>query len=375
MSEKTIQELENILGDPSEFILTSENAKYLKQWAILSGENPVSVSVLKNVELANLYIYKSSLKIKNSNDKPTNEQIKSSQALYDFLMQQTDYEFIRKVIKEEINKKPSEKLEIITPTSKATLEGFRHYKTETIIKICSINHSIMMVGPAGCGKTTIAEHTAKALNLSFYITSTINDAHELTGFIDGMGKYHTTPFRQAFEYGGIWVADEIDAWDASAMLAANSALANGYCSFPDVEKPVLKHSDFRMIATANTFGSGANRVYVGRNELDAATLDRFAVVEINYDLTLEQMFSRKNSNWLNYVWEIRKKIEEKKIRHVVSSRAISMGATALEIGLKWDEVKEIYLLKGMSENDRKKLISEKPVEKVKTQIRKYPWDN
>lgn len=190
-----------------------------------------------------------------------------------------------------------------------------------------------------------------------------------------MGKYHTTPFRKAFEYGGVWVADEIDAWDASAMLAANSALANGYSTFPDVETPILKHPDFRMIATANTFGSGADRVYVGRNELDAATLDRFAVVEINYDLTLEQMFSRKNSNWLNYVWQIRKKIEEKKIRHVVSSRAISMGATALEAGLKWDEVKEIYLLKGMSENDRKKLIIEKSEEKIKSQIRKFPWDN
>lgn len=140
MSETTIQELEKILGDPSEFILTSENAAYLKQWAILAGENPVSISVLKNVELANLYIYKSSLKIENSNNEPTNEQLKSSKALYDFLIQQTDYEYIRNVIKEEINKRPSETLEIILPTGNAKLEGFRHYKTETIIKICAMNH-------------------------------------------------------------------------------------------------------------------------------------------------------------------------------------------------------------------------------------------
>ena len=28
------------------------------------------------------------------------------------------------------------------------------------------------------------------------------------------------------------VADEIDAWDVAALLAANSALANGFCTFP-----------------------------------------------------------------------------------------------------------------------------------------------
>jgi cobaltochelatase CobS len=230
-----------------------------------------------------------------------------------------------------------------------------HYRTDLVIQIARLGHAILLVGPAGCGKTTIGEHTANALQLPFYITSTINDTHELMGFVDGHGKYHDTPFRQAFEHGGLWIADEIDAWDASALLAANSALANGYANFPDRSERVVRHTDFRMVATANTFGTGADRVYVGRNELDAASLDRFATVDVDYDLTLERLFAGDAHKWLDYVWQVRKSVNEKRVRHVVSSRAISMGAAALRSGIDWDIVAECYLFKGMSEKDRNKV--------------------
>lgn len=230
-----------------------------------------------------------------------------------------------------------------------------HYRTPLVIKIVSLGHPVLLVGPAGCGKTTIGEHTAKALQLPFLITGTINDTYELTGFVDGHGTYHETPFRVAFENGGVWLADEIDAWDANALLAANSALANGYCNFPDRSERVTVHKDFRVIATANTYGNGADRVYVGRNELDAASLDRFAVIDIDYDLDLERMFARGNDLWLEHVWETRKTVNDKKIRHVVSSRAIRNGVDALTIGIDWKDVNEIYLLKGMSSKDRAKL--------------------
>jgi len=177
----------------------------------------------------------------------------------------------------------------------------QHYRTPLVLRTVSLGHAVMLVGPAGCGKTTIGEHVAEMLDLMFYITGTVNDTHELMGFVDGHGHYHATPFRAAFEHGGVWVADEIDAWDAPALLAANSALANGYATFPDVQTPVRRHTDFRMVATANTFGTGADRVYVGRNELDAASLDRFAVIDVDYDLDLERMFAGPNDRWLERV--------------------------------------------------------------------------
>jgi len=43
------------------------------------------------------------------------------------------------------------------------------------------------------------------------------------------------------------------------------------------------------------------------------------------------------------------------IRHVVSSRAIIMGAKGLNNGLTFNVCENMYLLKGMSQNDKEKL--------------------
>ena len=57
-----------------------------------------------------------------------------------------------------------------------------------------------------------------------------------------------------------------------------------------IEKPYAKqHKDFVLVASANTVGKGANRIYVGRNAQDEASLDRFRIgqVEMDYDRALE----------------------------------------------------------------------------------------
>lgn len=356
MSQAIINEIKDFLGPPENFIISHKNRNELKQLAILSGYQSVEVHSMSNVQLSNLYQTICNNRSPNAMQRESAEVF--ARMAKEFTLLKIDPEVLRTIVKEELDRKPSTKLHVITPNSSVVIDQRTHYKTPQIIQITAINHPIMLVGPAGCGKTSICEHVAEALSLPFYVTSTINDTHELTGFIDGYGKYHTTPFRKAFETGGVWVADEIDAWDAAALLAANSALANGFCTFPDSEQPLVRHPNFRMIATANTFGSGADRVYVGRNELDAASLDRFATIEVDYDLDLERMFCRNNEAWLEHVWKIRKKVIDKKIRHVVSSRAIIMGAVALEAGLTWKDVEQIYLFKGMSEADRKKIVEE-----------------
>jgi cobaltochelatase CobS len=250
---------------------------------------------------------------------------------------------------------PPAVIDIRTPDGIERLEGRHHSATPEIIKIVSLGDPVMMVGPAGAGKTTIGKTVAEAMRLPFRITSTVFDTHELLGFVDGHGNYHSTPFRKAFELGGVWVADEIDAWDAAALLAANSALANGYITFPDQQEPTNAHADFRMIACANTFGTGADRVYVGRNQLDAASLDRFAMVEIDYDRQLEIALA-PNVDWCREVWKVRDIVNKKNIRHVVSTRAIIKGGKAIQAGMDWDRVREIYLFKGISEADREKVL-------------------
>jgi cobaltochelatase CobS len=339
--------------DP-DLIVTLENIHIVRAWAIEAGYPAVQVNAMGAVDLANLYHAQAGA------DSPTDAQRAAARAVCDTLAALAPgagltVDMVRAICREEFEKIPPRRLMIEGPQGNVILNGPLHYRTELVIKIVSMGHHTMLVGPAGCGKTTIGQHVAQALQLPFYITSTINDTHELTGFVDGYGKYHDTPFRNAYENGGLWVADEIDAWDASALLAANSALANGFATFPDMATPLPRHADFRVIATANTYGIGADRVYIGRNELDAASLDRFAVLDVDYDLTLERLFCNGNDRWLDRVWQVRRRVQEKRIRHVVSSRAIAMGAPALANGILWDDVEEIYLFKGMSENDREKI--------------------
>jgi hypothetical protein len=139
------------------------------------------------------------------------------------------------------------------------------------------------------------------------------------------------------------------------LLAANSALANGLATFPDSDTPVHRHANFRVIATANTYGHGADRVYVGRNELDAASTDRFCIIEVDYDTRLELAVCGGNIDWMNRVQSIRASVRAKGIRHVVSTRAIIMGSQALSVGFDQEEVETMYVFKGMSKSDRAKL--------------------
>lgn len=346
----TREELEEALGDRAKFILTPDNAPKLRAWAETIGFEPVQINAMSAVQLANLYHERG----------PTDQARDIERFIADAILRTVDAmndpARLRVMVGEILLDLAPRRLEIVTPKGVVTLDGPTHYATPMVIRSLGLGDHVMMVGPAGCGKTTIGAHASKALQLPFYITNVVNDTHELMGYNDGYGRYHDTAFRTAFQHGGVWVADEIDAWEAAPLLAANSALANGFATFPDTPEPVYRHADFRMVATANTFGNGADRLYVGRNELDAASLDRFATINVDYDLSLERIFANGADRWLEHVWNVRRLVTEKKIRHVVSSRAIIYGSRGLAGGFTWDECEGLYLYKGLSNADRSKIL-------------------
>lgn len=206
-----------------------------------------------------------------------------------------------------------------------------------------------LVGPAGSGKTTLAEQVCTVLGRKFYCESRVTSEFKLLGFIDAAGHVVRTQFREAFEHGGGFLLDEVDASDPDALTAFNSALANRMCAFPD--KLVKAHPDFFAIAAGNTYGRGADRQYVGRNQLDAATLDRFAIMEVDYDEMLELELSG-NPEWARYVQKVRAAIEDEKVRHIVSPRASIGGAKLLAHGMDRAKVEESVIWKGLSSAER-----------------------
>ena len=218
---------------------------------------------------------------------------------------------------------------------------------------------VMLVGPAGSGKTTACQHVADAIGLAFFTNGALTGAHELTGYKDAAGQYHTTAFRQAFEHGGVYLMDELDRSDAAAVLALNSALANGFMAFPDRPEPVRAHPDFVPLVAANTYGRGADRLYVGANQLDAATLDRFATLAWDYDETLERSITGDDA-WVSYVQAARKAASDLKVRHVISPRASMAGAVQRRAGLAFDIVAETLIWKGMDQEQRNRITAAIP---------------
>lgn len=212
----------------------------------------------------------------------------------------------------------------------------RHFLFEDLLKTVNASIPAALVGPAGSGKSTICEQVAKALSLKFYLQNSVTGDHQLTGYMDAYGKYHTTSFRTAFEKGGLILVDEVDTSDPSALKWMNTALANGYAMFPDQEDPVRVHKDFRIVIAANTFGNGADRIYVGANQLDASTLDRFVFFNFRYDEKMEILLSG-NPKWVERVQKLRKAAALEKARLVISPRASINGAKLLKMG--WDKKK------------------------------------
>lgn len=225
--------------------------------------------------------------------------------------------------------------------------GHQHYQFEKLLKYVQTKNNIFLVGSAGSGKTTAASNVAKALKLEFYFTGAITSEYKLTGFMDANGKIVNTDFRRAYEHGGLFLFDEIDASFPQALLAFNAALANDFMDFPDGR--IHKHKNFYCIAAANTFGTGADRQYVGRNQLDAASLDRFITFNWEIDEQLEcDMVD--NHAWVSYVQKVRKAVKKVGERIVISPRASMQGADLLRQNICREDVENDVLWKGLDQS-------------------------
>lgn len=238
------------------------------------------------------------------------------------------------------------------------ITGLQHKQTPEVLNWLIAGVNVWLAGPAGSGKTTMAENCAKALGLAFYSTGAIQNEYKLTGFVDAEGRTVRTTFREAFEHGGLFLWDEIDASAANALVAFNQALANEAFPFPD--GMVKKHPDFIAVAAANTFGYGATAEYVGRNRIDGATLDRFAQVEIDYDETLEsELAAQINPDhgraWARTVQSYRRAARELGLRHLITPRASLSGAKALRSGMKMTPVINALVRRGLDQGTWDKL--------------------
>lgn len=244
------------------------------------------------------------------------------------------------------------------------LSGNTHPMVEEVITDLFAGEHVMMVGPAGTGKSTIAKNAAEALGLPFYSISLSpqTPASALLGYMDANGNCVRTMYREAYEHGGLFSLDEIDNGHASTLAVMNAGLAGDSMGFPD--GMVNRHPDFRCVASANTYGKGADRKYVGRAQLDAATLDRFTIETVDVDEELESSICHATgldsdtvSRVLSYVRRLRANAEAKGMQVVLSPRATAGMCRLMAAGKSWDKAVQGRVRRGMSDADWSKLTA------------------
>lgn len=231
----------------------------------------------------------------------------------------------------DVEARTPRKLEIkVGDAPKVELDERTHPAFAEILELAAMRKNIFLPGPTGCGKSHIAAQVAKALGLQFGMVSCSAGMSEgqLSGRLLPVGQggsfeYIISEFVKCYENGGVFLLDEMDAADENVLLVINAALANGKMAVPNrPENPyAYRHADFICIAAANTFGTGADREYVGRNQLDGATLDRFRIgtVPMDYDEALERELVG-NDELFERLLRYRHKIRAAKIKRPLSTR-------------------------------------------------------
>lgn len=236
------------------------------------------------------------------------------------------------------------------------VEGPTHAALTTVLAVLGAGLHAVLVGPAGTGKSTLAQQAAHALGLELFAMSVgpATPPSKMFGYQDAHGGYHRTPLRDAYERGGLMLLDELDNGHPGVLTELNQALSLDVCAFPD--GMVRRHDRFRLVATANTFGFGGDRRYVGRQALDAATLDRLVTVEVGIDEQLEARLVHAHAptrpeeadRVLAEVRRLRRIADEKQLPLVFSPRAGIHAARLLQRGARLSEAIALCVTGGLS---------------------------
>ena len=245
------------------------------------------------------------------------------------------------------------RVEVVVPGRPAVEVTGQHRQFSELLQLLAIRQHVWLVGAAGSGKTEAARSAAEALGLPFYSQSVCEQTSlfHLLGNRTPTGEYSRSLFREAYEGGGVFLLDEVDSGNSNVLTVLNAGVRvksgrGGLMSFPD--GMVKEHPDFVVCAAGNTYGRGANRVYVGRNPIDGATINRFAFLEWDYDEVWERSLVA-NGRWCDRVQKIRAAVTKLGIRHIVSPRATISGERMLASGVAQDRVESLLIWQGLDE--------------------------
>ena len=216
-----------------------------------------------------------------------------------------------------------------------------------------LGRTVTVRGPAGNGKTLGAGTVLKALGFTVYEMDCTDSttAETLIGGLypvtnkKGMSmEFRDGIFSKAFkDPKAAILLNEFDALDPRIGMVLQSALHRArqggkrVLSCPDhPDGTITAAGECPIVVTMNTWGGGATREYVGRNAIDAASMDRFdSIIDTNYDqeiaiLTASGYTQDTAKMVVDNARDLRNKIDSKNLRIVLSTRRLLNIAETME---------------------------------------------
>lgn len=176
-----------------------------------------------------------------------------------------------------------------------------HPALEKLLARIRYGWNVYLLGPTGSGKTHLAAQAAAVLfpdrdPVARFGTLSVSgeiSAGDIFGRLEpeeGTGRliYRPSRFVEIYRNGGVFLFDEFDAAIPSTLQILNQATANGTMTIPWTGEVVKRNPDCVLIAAGNTNGEGATADYTGRERQDAASLNRFHFLRVDYDTDLEK---------------------------------------------------------------------------------------
>lgn len=154
---------------------------------------------------------------------------------------------------------------------------------------------LWLTGPMGAGKSSLIVETAARLNLNLIQVNGQRrlELADLFGHLTAIGGdviFQDGPLTTAARMGCWFLLNEADLMDPGELAGLNTLLDGGPLVLAENGGEMVAPADgFGLICTANTVGLGDRTgLYVGAQRLNAALLDRFWVVQVDYPEPAEE---------------------------------------------------------------------------------------
>lgn len=210
-----------------------------------------------------------------------------------------------------------------------------------IIDDIVLGHNVFLVGPAGSGKTFLAEEVAKKLKRQ-YVTINCSQYTSPTEIKGGptIEGYQEGGLIDCWENGKILILDELPKIDPNTAGLLNEALAKTKVKvgtsraviYNGKNEPKNKKEGFGVIATGNVFPTAESASYTANTRQDLSLLDRFSgsVYYIGFNEELEKM----TAGWLivySVGMRLRQWILDNRVDSTISLRWIETAASVFKL--------------------------------------------